>query len=125
MEQSGSSPSPTARTWRLRIYRLLANSFAPLFAVLLLTAVVRWTLPQLIHVVVVVWAAAALLILVIALPWLAVSFGFASGAIKCPSCGAAFAPGFNFWVPKICHSCGYRTDGSDIGATSNNRSRGP
>ena len=116
MEQFSSAPWSTARARRLRIYRLLANSFGPLLAVALLTLVLRWTFPPLLPALVVVWMAVAALLVVLAVPWLLVSCGFALGAIKCPSCGVAFAPRFTLWVPKNCRSCGY-----DINAVDHRR----
>ena len=113
MEQFGSAPWSTARARRLRIYRLLANSFGPLLAVALLTIVLRWTFPPLLLALVVVWMAVAGLLVVLAVPWLLVSWGFAFGAIKCPSCGVAFAPRFTLWVPKNCRSCGYDVNAID------------
>ena len=124
MEQSGSAPWSSARVRRLRFYRLLANLFIPLIGILFVTVALRWTLPQLLRVWVVIWSAVTLLVLLIALPWVLVSFGFALGGIKCPSCNASFAPGFRAWVPKICRSCGYNI-GAPLAATSNNRWRGP
>ena len=116
MAQFGSAPWSTARARRLRIYRLLANSFGPLLAVALLTIVLRWTFPPLLLAMVVVWMPVAALLVVLAVPWLLVSWGFALGAIKCPSCGVAFAPRFTLWVPKNCRSCGY-----DINAVGHRR----
>ena len=116
MEQFGSAPLSTARARRLRIYRLLANSFGPLLAVALLTIVLRWTFPPLLLALVVIWMPVAALLVVLAVPWLLVSWGFAFGAIKCPSCGVAFAPRFTLWIPKNCRSCGY-----DISAVGHRR----
>jgi hypothetical protein len=124
MEQSGSAPSLTARTRRLRIYRLLANSWVPLLAIALSVLVLRWVVPQLFPVLVVIWTADASLIVLLVIPWLLVSWAFSSGAIKCPSCDAPFASKFHLWVPKSCQNCG-QVAALKSGATSNNRSRGP
>ena len=95
------------RVLRLRNYRLLANSFAPLLAVALFVVVLRYTVPQLLSVLVVIWTADAFLLLLLAVPWLLLSWALAKGRIKCPSCNAAFASGFHLWVPKACQNCGY------------------
>jgi hypothetical protein len=120
----GSAPWPNARAKRLRIYRLLANSFAPLFALALVVVVLRWTLPQFLQVLVTVWLAVAALFVVLAVPWLIVEAAFALGAIKCPSCGAPIDSSFT-WVPRKCPGCGYDISAMAIDATSNNRWRGP
>lgn len=60
---------------RLRI-RLLVNS---------------WTVPQILPVLAVIWTADAFLIVVLAIPWLLVSWAFSSGAINCPSCDVCAA----------------------------------
>jgi hypothetical protein len=115
----------TARVQRLRIYRLLANSFVPLLVVALSVLVFRWMFPWLFSVVVFIWKADALLLVVLAVPWLLVSWAFALGKIKCPSCDASFASKFHLWVPKACQDCGYDITAPKNGATSNNRWRGP
>jgi len=124
MEQSGSLPSLTARVRRLRIYRLLANAFAPLLAVALAVIVFRWMFPWLFSLLVYVWTADAFLLLVLAIPWLLVSCAFALGRIKCPLCDAPFASKFHLWVPKACQSCGSDITTPKNGATSNNRASG-
>src|SRR6266404_8253102 len=124
MEQFGSAPSSTARARRLRIYRRLANSFGPLVAVALLTIVLRWTFPPLLPALVVVWMPVAALLVVLAVPWLLVSWGFALGAIKCPSCGVAFAPRFTCGSRRTVGVVGMTSTPLAIGATSNNRWRG-
>jgi len=125
MEQPGFTPSLTARTRRLSLYRLIANSFAPLLAIALSVLVLRWTVPELFSVLVVIWTADAFLIVVLAIPWLLVTWAFISGAIKCPSCGAPFASKFHLWVPKACQSCGHDTAALRIGAASNGRWKAP
>jgi len=125
MEQSGSSPSLTTRVRRLRIYRLLANSFPALLAIALAVLVFRWMFPYLFSVLVWIWTADAVLLVVLAVPWLLVSWGLALGKIRCPSCDAPFAGRFHLWVPKTCQTCGYDVTTPHTGATSNNRWRGP
>ena len=125
MEQPEPSLRLASRARRLRIYRLLANSFGPLLAVALLAVVLRWSLPQLTAALVVIWLPVALLLVVLAVPWLVVSLGFASGLIKCPSCDVPLAPHFTLWIPKTCRNCGYDINAALVGATSNNRWRGP
>ena len=120
-----SAPWSAARAWRVLIYRLIANSFWPLFAIGIVTIVLRWTLPQLLPALIYVWLVVAGLLTVIAIPWLAVSIAFSSGTIKCPSCSAPFAPGFILWVPRKCRNCGYDVMLRMGDATSNNRWRGP
>jgi hypothetical protein len=108
MQEFGTPRGLTARV-RLRIYRLLANSYIPLLVVALSVLVLRWTIPHLLSLLVIVWTADAILIVVLAIPWLLVSWAFSSGAIKCPSCGAAFATKFRLWVPRDCQNCGHDT----------------
>ena len=95
------------RARRLRIYRLLVNSFTPLLAIALLVVVLRWTVPPLLSLLVFVWTADAFLLAALAVPWLLVSWAFAFGKIKCPSCEGPFTSGFHLWVPKACQHCGY------------------
>ena len=121
MEQSGSLPSLPVRVRRLRVYRLLANSFPPLLAVAFAVLVFRWMFPWLFSALAFIWTADALLLVVLAVPWLVVSWTLALGKIKCPSCDAPFASKFHLWVPKTCQTCGYDITASHNGATSNNR----
>lgn len=124
MEQSSSLPPLTARLRRLRIYRLVANAFAPLFTIALAVLVFRWMFPWLFSLLVLVWTADALVLAVVAIPWLLVMYAFARGRIKCPLCDAPFAPKFHLWIPKTCQSCGYDITAPENGATSKNRSSG-
>jgi hypothetical protein len=121
MQQSASLPPLTARVRRLRIYRSLANAFAPLLTVALAVLVFRWIFPWLFSLLIYVWTAAALLLVALAIPWLLVSCAFALGKIKCPSCEAPFASKFHLWIPKTCHTCGYDITAAKSGATSNDR----
>jgi hypothetical protein len=125
MEHSGSLPSLTVRVRRLRVYRLLANSFPALLVVALAVLVFRWLFPWLFSALVFVWTADAFLLVVLAVPWLILSWALALGKIKCPSCNAPFATGFHLWVPKTCQACKYDITSAQGGATSNNRQRGP
>jgi hypothetical protein len=121
MEQSSSLPPLTARSRRLRIYRLVANASAPLLAIALAVLVFHWMFPRLFSLLVLVWTADALVLAVVAIPWLLVSYAFAKGRIKCPLCGAPFASKFHLWVPKACEGCGYDVTAPKNAATSNNR----
>lgn len=125
METPGFMPSLTARTRRLSVYRLVANSFIPLLAIALSVIVLRWTVPDLLSGLIVIWTADAFLIVVLAVPWLLVTWAFASGKIKCPLCGAPFVSRFHFWVPKACQHCGHDTAALKLGPTSNSGWRGP
>jgi len=125
MDQVDPALQPSDRVWRLRIYRLLANSFAPLFTIALLAVALRWTYPQFLSVLVVVWTVVAFLLVVLVVPWLVVSLAFRAGLIKCPSCGASFSPHFALWVSKTCQSCGFNIHTLVPPATSNNRWRVP
>lgn len=120
MEQPGSLPLLTARVRRLRIYRSLANAFVPLLAVALAVLAFWWLFPWLFSLLVYVWTADAVLLVVIAIPWLVMSCAFALGRIKCPACDGPFASKFHLWVPKTCQGCGYDITAPN-GATSNNR----
>jgi len=105
--ESDPVPGLADRVRRLRSYRLLANSFVPLLAVALLVLVLRYTVPQLLSVLLVVWTADAVLLVLLLVPWLLVSWALAYGKIKCPSCDAPFTSRFHLWVPKACQHCGY------------------
>ena len=107
MEPSGSLSRFTARVRRLRIYRLLANSFVPLLAVALAMLVFRWIFPWLFSVLAFIWTADTILLVVLVVPWILVSAALTSGKINCPSCDAPFASKFHLWVPKACQSCGF------------------
>lgn len=96
-----------ARLRQLRLYRLLANSYIPLLAAALAVLVFRFVFPWLFTRLIIVWSADAVLLVVLAIPWLLLSWAFASGKIKCPSCEARFACRFHLWVPRACESCGY------------------
>lgn len=115
----------TPQLRRLRAYRLLANSFPALLAVALAVIVFHWVFPRLFSALVFIWSADALLLVVLAVPWLLVSWALALGKIKCPSCAAPFATKFHLWVPKTCQTCGYDITALQTGATSNERSREP
>jgi hypothetical protein len=125
MDQSGSLPGLTARVRRLRIYRLLANSFPALLVIALAVLVFRWMFPWTFSVLVFVWTVDAFFLIVLAIPWLLVSWALAFGKPKCPSCDAPFTSKFHLWVPKTCQSCGYDITAPNDSATSNNRWRGP
>jgi hypothetical protein len=107
MEHSASLSTLTARARRVRNYRLLVNALAPLLTIALSILVFRWVFPWLFSQLLYVWGAAALLALVLAIPWLLVACAFAWGKIKCPSCLGPFVRKFHLWVPKTCHICGY------------------
>jgi hypothetical protein len=124
MEQSSSLLPLTARSRRVRIYRLVVNASAPLLAIALGVLVFHWMFPWLFSLLVLVWTADALVLAVVAIPWLLVSYAFAKGRIKCPLCDAPFASKFHLWVPKACQSCGYDVTAPKNAATSNNRSSG-
>jgi len=104
---------------RLRIYRALANSFPALLAIALLVLVLRWTVPELLSLLVVVWTADAYLIVLLVVPWLLVSWALAVGKIKCPSCHAPFVSRFHIWFPKACQHCGYDITLPRQGAANN------
>jgi len=125
MEQSDSSPGLIASVRRLRVYRLLANSFPALLAVAFAVIVFRWVFPRLFSALIFIWTADALLLVVLAVPWLLVSWALALGRIKCPSCDAPFATKFHLWVPKTCQACGYDITAPRTEAASNKRRRAP
>ena len=125
MEPSDSLARFTARVRRLRIYRLLANSFVPLLVVALALLLFRWLFPWTFSVLAIVWTADAFLLVVLVVPWLVALWAFAHGKIECPSCEAPFASKFHWWVPKTCRSCGYDVTTTRAGATSDGRRRDP
>jgi hypothetical protein len=112
------------RVQQLRRYRLLANAFIPLLAAAVAVLVFRFVFPWIFSVLLVVWTADALLLLVLAIPWLVVSWAFASGRIKCPCCEAPFAHEFHLWVPKTCVSCGYDVTSASTAAADGGPRRG-
>jgi hypothetical protein len=97
----------TARAKRLRLYRLVANSFWFLLGLILLANLMRWAIPQLGSILGYLFLPLGILMPLLGIPWLIISWGFSSGTIKCPSCDARFAPKFWPWVPKSCQNCHY------------------
>jgi len=121
MEQAASLKRMTARVRRLRFYRGLANLYPALLAIALALLVFRWMFPWLFSVLLYVWTADALLLVVLAVPWLLVAWGFALSKIKCPSCDGPFASKFHLWVPKACQNCGCDITAPPTAATSDTR----
>ena len=121
MEAPGSSQRRTAGFRRLRLYRRLVNVYPSLLVVALAVLVFRWMFPGLFSVLVYVWTVDALLLLVLAVPWLLVSWAFAFGKIKCPACDGPFASKFYLLVPKACENCGCDISAPQTPATSNHR----
>jgi hypothetical protein len=107
MEQSASVLYLTARLRRLRIYRLLANSYVPLLSVAVVVLVFRLIFPRLFSVLAFIWTADIFLLAVLVAPWLLVTWALSSGKLRCPSCNGPFAAKFHLWVPKACQCCGY------------------
>jgi hypothetical protein len=101
------APWIAVRAKRLRLCRLLANSFWWVLGFILVANVLRFAIPPLAPILGYLFLPVALLMLVLGVPWLVVSLGFSSGVIKCPSCDARFAPKFPPWVPRACQNCGY------------------
>jgi hypothetical protein len=121
MGQAGSLQRMSARFRRLRLYRGVVNVYPPLLAVALAVLVFRWMFPWLFSVLVYVWTVDAFLLLVLAVPWLLVSWAFALGKIKCPVCHGPFASKFHLLVPKACENCGCDMTAPQTTASSNNR----
>jgi hypothetical protein len=119
MEHPSSLPGLSTRVRRLRLYRLLTNSFVTLLAFALLLLLLRWLFPWIFAFLVLLWTADTILLVVLAVPWLLVSSGLALGRIVCPSCAAPFTSRFHLWVPKTCQKCGYDITALPKGATSN------
>jgi|HubBroStandDraft_5_1064220.scaffolds.fasta_scaffold731247_1 hypothetical protein len=107
MEHAEPIPPLAAGARRVRDYRRLANALAPLLAIAAALLAFRWVFPWLFSRLVFVWSADAVILFVLAIPWLVVSCAFAFGRIKCPACHGAFASRFHLFVPKACHGCGY------------------
>jgi hypothetical protein len=107
VERSRSLPAIAARVRQLRFHRQLVNAFIPLLAAALAVLVFRFMFPWTFTRLEIVWTADVLLLVALGIPWLLLSWAFASGKIKCPSCEARFACRFHLWVPKACESCGY------------------
>jgi hypothetical protein len=107
VETFSFAPWMTARAKRLRLYRLVANSFWFLLGLILLANLLRWAIPQLGSILGYLFLPLGILMPLLGIPWLIISWGFSSGTIKCPSCDARFAPKFWPWVPKSCQNCHY------------------
>jgi hypothetical protein len=114
MQRSSSLPPVAEHVRRLRNYRLLANALAPLMAMALAVLVFRWMFPWLFSVVVSLWTVDIFLLVALAVPWLLLSWAFASGRIKCPACAAPFTGQFHLWVPKTCQHCAYDITASKV-----------
>jgi hypothetical protein len=100
-------PWMAARARRLRLYRLLANSFWYWLVLLLFSRLLIWAVPQVRVTLGFILRPFALLLGLLVIPWLLISSGFQCGAIKCPSCDARFTPKFWPWIPKCCQNCRY------------------
>jgi Kef-type K+ transport system membrane component KefB len=107
MEHADPVPPLPAHVHRLRNYRQLSNTLTPLLVIAAALLAFRWVFPWLFSRLVFVWSADAVILLILAIPWLVVSCAFAFGKIKCPACLGGFTSGFHLFVPKACHGCGY------------------
>ena len=121
MEQSGSRSHMSASVRRVRLYRALANIYPALIAMALVVLVFRWMFPWFFPVLIYVWATDIVVLILLAVPWLLVSWAFGSGRIRCPACAAPFTRGFHLWVPKACESCGCRITHPQTAAPSEHR----
>ena len=106
---------------RLRLYRRLVNVYPSLLVIALAVLVFRWMFPWVFSVLVYVWTVDAFLVLVLAVPWLLVSWAFAFGKIKCPACEGPFASRFYLLVPKACERCGCDISAAQPTAAPNRR----
>ena len=120
MQQADSLTHRAARLRQLRLYRTVANVYPALLAMALAVLVFRWMFPWLFSALVYVWAADIVVLLVFAVPWLLISWAFASGKIRCPACEAPFTSRFHLWVPKACEHCGCQITIGRNGAPSGN-----
>jgi len=111
----------SARVRQLRLYRALANVYPALLAMALLVVVFRWMFPWLFSVLIYVWAADIVALILLAVPWLLVSWGFTSGKIRCPACQAPFTTRFHLWVPQACDNCGCRIGAAGTATPSDRR----
>ena len=91
----------------MRSYRTLRNALTPLLVIAVALLAFRWVFPWLFSRLVFVWSADAVILLLIAIPWVVLSCAFAFGRIKCPACHGAFTSRFHLLVPKACQGCGY------------------
>jgi hypothetical protein len=107
MEHADPVAPPAAEVQRLRNYRRLANTLTPLPVITAALLAFRWVFPWLFSRLVFVWSADAIVLIILAIPWLVLSCAFAFGRIRCPACHGAFTCGFHLFVPKACHGCGY------------------
>jgi hypothetical protein len=92
---------------RVRAYRQLCNALVPLLVAVIAILVFRWMFPFTFSLLLYWWAADVALLVIVAVPWLSLSWAFATGRIKCPACHGPFASGFHLWVPKTCHQCAF------------------
>lgn len=125
MDKSDSLSGSSALVRRLRLYRLLANTFVVLLAFALVLLLLRWFLPWVFALLLFLWTADAILLAVLSVPWLLVAAALALGRIVCPSCHGPFTSRFRLWVPKACDKCGYDITAPPRGATSGHSSGGP
>jgi len=125
METSGSLPGFGMQLRRLRLYRLLVNSFVTLLALALVLLLIRWLLPWTFAALLFIWTADAIVLGVLAIPWLVVASALALGRMLCPACHAPFTSGFHLWVPRVCEKCGYDVTASLKDAASHKRGSGP
>lgn len=107
MPQPERSPLLDAHAQRVRSYRTLRNALTPLLVIAVALLAFRWVFPWLFSRLVFVWSADAVILLLIAIPWVVLSCAFAFGRIKCPACHGAFTSHFHLLVPKACQGCGY------------------
>ena len=109
MEEFSYTPWLAARARRLRVYRLIANIFWPLLALILFLNLVRWVWPSGgATFAAIVWLPFGLALWVLGIPWFLLNGGFQFGLIKCPSCDSRFASRFNLgWTPRVCQNCGF------------------
>jgi len=106
---------------RLRLYRLLANTFVILLAFALVLLLLRWLLPWIFALLVFLWTADAILLVALSVPWLLLASALALGRIVCPACHAPFTSRFRLWVPRACEKCGYDITAPPKSASSGNR----
>lgn len=120
------TPWVAARARRLRLYRLLVNSFWFLIPVILVLNLLRLLFPAASPVLwAALWIPFGTAIYILAIPWLVTGVGFSWGMIKCPACDRRFTRGFSPWIPKTCQNCGFNIYTLDRGATSNQRLERP
>lgn len=92
---------------KMRIYRLLANSFWVFLLAIAVFQGLRWLFPGSAEVVAMLFMPFSLAMGVLLAPWFLISVAFTWGIIRCPCCDSRFKGVFAVVVPRVCSNCGF------------------